>query len=155
GPTCNACGPGKSCLGNSDCDSTICTAGVCQASTCSDGIMNQGETDIDCGGPNCPKCAWTRAGGGFTGTPCFDGIKYDATGVPNSNAYVCTTDNGVNVGPLAVLPIAWTAPNGGLTATLQARAIAAHPTSLTNLILGVAPVVGQPNYFFSTTTQGS
>src|SRR5262249_43534636 len=100
GPTCTACTAGKSCLAGSDCDSTICTGGVCQAATCTDGVQNEGETDIDCGGPNCVKCAWTRAGGGFAGTPCFDGIKYDATGVPNAKAYVCTTDNGVNVGPL-------------------------------------------------------
>jgi len=35
--------------------------GPCAAcATCNDGIQNQGETDIDCGGPNCNAC------------PCFD-----------------------------------------------------------------------------------
>ena len=30
--------------------------GICQAAlpSCNDGIQNQGETDVDCGGPNCP-----------------------------------------------------------------------------------------------------
>ena len=34
--------------------------------TCSDGILNNGETEVDCGGPNCAPC-----GGGET---CSDGI---------------------------------------------------------------------------------
>jgi hypothetical protein len=151
GPNCGACTGGKTCIAPSDCDSTICNNGVCQAASCSDGIQNQKETDIDCGGPNCTKCAWARANNGFAGTPCFDGIKYDATGVVNPDAYICTTDNGVNIGTIAAGAVAaWTAPNGGLTNTLQARAIATHPTSLPNIILGVAPVVGQPNYYFSS-----
>jgi hypothetical protein len=29
---------------------------VVVASTCSDGIKNQGESDIDCGGSNCAQC---------------------------------------------------------------------------------------------------
>ena len=53
---CLACQTGKTCLVASDCQSFMCTAGVCQAAppSCSDGIQNQGETDVDCGGPNCP-----------------------------------------------------------------------------------------------------
>jgi len=41
------CGPGASCV-----------AGECQAypPTCMDAITNGGETDIDCGGPDCPAC---------------------------------------------------------------------------------------------------
>ncbi len=36
----------------------------CDPPTCTDGIQNQGETDIDCGGPNCDPCPPT----------CTDGI---------------------------------------------------------------------------------
>jgi hypothetical protein len=54
---CFGCQNGKNCLVASDCQSFTCMAGICQAAppSCSDGIQNQGETDIDCGGPNCPN----------------------------------------------------------------------------------------------------
>ena len=46
---------------------------TCAAPTCSDGIQNQGETGIDCGGP-CPACVPTCADGiqnqGETGVDC-------------------------------------------------------------------------------------
>lgn len=43
--------------------------------TCNDGIMNQGETETDCGGPNCQACTVA------TGT-CNDGVQNgDETGV--------------------------------------------------------------------------
>ncbi|WP_339707193.1 hypothetical protein [uncultured Kriegella sp.] len=37
--------------------------------TCNDGIQNQGETGIDCGGPNCQPC------GGDVSATCNDGIQ--------------------------------------------------------------------------------
>ena len=43
--------------------------------TCNDGIMNQGETGIDCGGPNCQPCTTAVV-------TCSDGIQNgDETGV--------------------------------------------------------------------------
>ncbi len=30
------------------------------APTCADGVKNQDETDADCGGERCPKCADTK-----------------------------------------------------------------------------------------------
>ncbi|MEX0290914.1 MAG: hypothetical protein AB3N14_17555 [Flavobacteriaceae bacterium] len=43
--------------------------------TCNDGMMNQGETDVDCGGPNCQPCTTAMA-------TCNDGIQNgDETGV--------------------------------------------------------------------------
>ncbi|NAS10799.1 hypothetical protein [Poritiphilus flavus] len=36
--------------------------------TCNDGVMNQGETDVDCGGPNCQPCTNEVA-------TCNDGIQ--------------------------------------------------------------------------------
>jgi len=51
-PTCNeACdtsGPSATCNGNCQIPAPV--------ETCTDGIQNQGETQIDCGGPNCPAC---------------------------------------------------------------------------------------------------
>jgi hypothetical protein len=50
----HACGPGETCFeGN-------CTSSQ-PGSTCSDGIKNGAETDVDCGGPDCPPCATGKA----------------------------------------------------------------------------------------------
>lgn len=58
-----SCAPARTCPNNqacskaADCGSGVCTAGTCQAPTCNDGVLNGGETDVDCGG-SCPgKCA--------------------------------------------------------------------------------------------------
>ncbi len=63
GPVCGAegklCGTGKTCAKAADCQSDNCdttVAHVCKAPTCIDGILNEGETDIDCGGPSCGGC---------------------------------------------------------------------------------------------------
>lgn len=58
------CGPCKRCK-DGTCtkkqDGTVCqgdgtcTNGRCTKPSCTDGIQNQGESDIDCGGP-CPRC---------------------------------------------------------------------------------------------------
>jgi F5/8 type C domain len=59
GPTCAPCTATQHCLVNSDCDSDICDAASrrCDSASCSDTVINQGETDVDCGGSNCPPCA--------------------------------------------------------------------------------------------------
>jgi len=45
------CAPGLRCLGSSDCQSFICaTTGLCTAPTPTDGVKNDSETDVDCGG---------------------------------------------------------------------------------------------------------
>jgi hypothetical protein len=57
GMDCAPCGNGKSCLVAADCQSPLlCTNNKCQAMpTCMDGIKNQDETDVDCGGMTCAK----------------------------------------------------------------------------------------------------
>jgi hypothetical protein len=37
----------------------VCTGGVCAQppTTCANTVLDPGETDVDCGGPNCPQCA--------------------------------------------------------------------------------------------------
>ncbi|RME55293.1 hypothetical protein D6777_01000 [Candidatus Woesearchaeota archaeon] len=60
GDNCRAtskCADGKSCVIGNDCQSLNCQGGVCVAATCSDGIKNQDETDVDCGGSTCNACA--------------------------------------------------------------------------------------------------
>jgi len=55
-------GTGDSCNISADCESRICTSHVCVAPTCSDGKLNGGESDQDCGGNEwysngCSACA--------------------------------------------------------------------------------------------------
>ncbi|MBL4683805.1 MAG: hypothetical protein JKY37_04390 [Nannocystaceae bacterium] len=58
GPNCNTCPDGGGCEQDSDCESGVCdeAAGICEAATCGDGMLNGGETDVDCGGPDCAPC---------------------------------------------------------------------------------------------------
>jgi hypothetical protein len=37
----------------------VCT-GSCVAPSCTDHVRNGTETDVDCGGSNCPRCARTE-----------------------------------------------------------------------------------------------
>ena len=60
GPT-NApkCDTGKDCKLRTDCTSDLCTGGKCAdvGAACMDTILDGKETDVDCGGPDCPRCA--------------------------------------------------------------------------------------------------
>src|SRR5205807_154356 len=56
------------CLIQTDCAGAgngLCTNNACATPTCNDGIKNQGESDIDCGGANCTKCDDGKACGGI------------------------------------------------------------------------------------------
>ena len=65
GANCALCGLGRACFGGGDCLSGLCINGFCgttAGATCNDGILNQGEVDVDCGGP-CAACAPGHLGG--------------------------------------------------------------------------------------------
>jgi hypothetical protein len=55
--SCARCGDGQECQDSSgsDCTSKVCNGGACQTPTCMDGVLNQDETDVDCGG-SCQAC---------------------------------------------------------------------------------------------------
>ncbi|MBN2367453.1 hypothetical protein JXC34_00415 [Candidatus Woesearchaeota archaeon] len=57
GLICEPCNNGLHCLFDFDCKSGFCHPidNICVDPTCTDGFLNQGEEDIDCGGP-CPPC---------------------------------------------------------------------------------------------------
>lgn len=59
GGVCSSCSNGEGCLINSDCVSDYCSSNICSTSvpvvSCTDGIKNQDETDVDCGG-SCLNC---------------------------------------------------------------------------------------------------
>jgi len=52
--------------------SGVCTAGVCSAASCNDGLLNQAETDVDCGGSGCAPCAVGAAC--LVGANCQSGV---------------------------------------------------------------------------------
>ena len=60
GSGCPKCADGKACNVGNDCASAMCNNKVCQPvgmATCFDSVQNAQETDVDCGGPDCPGCA--------------------------------------------------------------------------------------------------
>lgn len=76
------CGATSSAYGETE---DYCFTIACNAPTCDDGIMNQDETGVDCGGASCPPCV----------DACHDGIQNsDETGVDCGGAFClpCTTN---------------------------------------------------------------
>jgi hypothetical protein len=74
-----------------------CVAGTCTppSPTCADGVRNGNETDIDCGGPSCPKCADGK--GCATATDCVSGVCTAGVCVappPACSADVCGAQHG-------------------------------------------------------------
>jgi hypothetical protein len=78
----DACGAGTGCKSATDCKSLVCKAGVCEAPSPSDGVKNDSETDVDCGGSSSPStdgapaCANGKActvGSDCTSTSCQAG----------------------------------------------------------------------------------
>lgn len=57
GGPCLACNAGSECLSNQDCSSGFCSDDLeCEVSSCTDNRQNGYETDVDCGGLECPSC---------------------------------------------------------------------------------------------------
>jgi Cys-rich repeat protein len=70
GGSCPKCGTGKLCSDGDDCTSGVCEPDcsgllclpgtrtpVCRDASCNDNNQNGQETDVDCGGPDCPRCS--------------------------------------------------------------------------------------------------
>lgn len=80
GGTCGPCSIGRSCDSSPDCTNGNCVSGRCAPLPCENGVLDtaNGETDIDCGGSACRKCAGGRhcevAGDCFNGQ-CVAGAK--------------------------------------------------------------------------------
>ncbi|MGZ3426685.1 MAG: hypothetical protein ACXVCV_08560 [Polyangia bacterium] len=93
GPTCPArCPLDGGCAGAGDCQSNVCNVitNVCVADDCHDGMRDDAESDVDCGGDACPKCSAGKAcrtpgdcdnflcnqtSQTCVADPCLDGVK--------------------------------------------------------------------------------
>ncbi len=87
GSFCDGEGVCVECVLDGDCPSAVCQANACAPAKCDDGVKNQGEGDVDCGGPCPAKCATGKTcvaavdcvGGvctaGQCAPTCTDGVK--------------------------------------------------------------------------------
>ncbi len=67
----STCEPTEGCDSDDDCTTLLChePSGRCVAPSCSDGQKNQGEFEVDCGGPNCDACPGGSGPTGCTEAP--------------------------------------------------------------------------------------
>ncbi|MBI4699582.1 MAG: hypothetical protein HY744_00200, partial [Deltaproteobacteria bacterium] len=74
GPSCPKCAIAGACQTGDDCASGYCSTKThkCVETHCDDSTKNADETDVDCGGPSCPKCATDK--GCLSGGDCVDGV---------------------------------------------------------------------------------
>lgn len=96
GGQCAPCPASAACMTGADCASGVCSVNsMCELPNCSDLTLNDGETGIDCGGPNCSPCpdgegcakhadcvSQVCMFGQCQAPSCFDGVQNgDETGV--------------------------------------------------------------------------
>ncbi|HKO52278.1 MAG TPA: hypothetical protein VJV79_31435 [Polyangiaceae bacterium] len=97
------CALTQSCVIHADCASGSCQASKCVAATCQDGIKNQGETAVDCGGATCAQAGSKCANGQACekSLDCTDGFCLNNTcsgackGKPPTLGCPCTPDNSL------------------------------------------------------------
>ena len=93
--TATSCAEGQPCEQNGDCTTKTCTNAKCAppAPGASNGVKDNGETDVDCGGPNAPACA--------AGKTCLGDDDCADKYCPDATPRVCVTprnDDGVKNG---------------------------------------------------------
>ena len=90
GPNCEPCNAGEGCEVPSDCVTELCDPvhGVCEEEHCTNGVADEDETDVDCGGSACAPCddgegcnmgtdcaSASCSGGECTSVSCIDGVR--------------------------------------------------------------------------------
>jgi hypothetical protein len=103
---------------------------------------------------------WKAAGGGFTGTPCYDGIVFVPASAGNI-AYACTDANGAYKATFdAGFNATWTTINGaGATALtnlgLKGIAVISNGNMPNGVVAVASGAAGVPDVFKSNTTAGT
>jgi hypothetical protein len=95
GGPCDPCKTGQACQLNTDCRERICGSNKkCTPATCDDGMLNDSETDVDCGSASCSACldgAGCASHAGCRSGVCWAGICQ----IPNCDDGV---ENGLETG---------------------------------------------------------
>lgn len=133
GPECDPCDDGEDCIEDSDCASQVCVPreNICATPTCKDGVINGGETDLDCGGPCGATCDpgegclvgmdCVSFGCDAGNNTCNDFLSVDAT--PSCSDYdglAAAALTATASGGSGVYTYAWTPDDGSLSAPDQA-----------------------------------
>lgn len=108
GSVCDGAGACVECLGPSDCPTTgdLCVGNECVPVTCGNSQLDTGETDVDCGGPDCSPCADTLK--------CLENDDCQS-GVCDATAKTCTApacDDEVENGSETDVDCGGSCPNG-------------------------------------------
>ena len=90
GGSCGPCDVGASCRSASDCADSICVGGTCKPLPCANGVQDEQETDVDCGGGTCHPCAGARHC--EIGSDCFSGTCVAVSNTCSSIAVVSFAD---------------------------------------------------------------
>jgi hypothetical protein len=87
---CDGSGSCVECVGPSDCPNANqdCVGFVCVGMGCDDGAQNGNETDIDCGGGDCPRCG--VGDGCAEGSDCNSGVCEGSGGQETCQAPSCS-----------------------------------------------------------------
>jgi hypothetical protein len=104
GGPCGLCALGSSCTDSAECQSGICATigcppGVsqcCVSSTCSDNVRNGRETDVDCGGLDCPRCADRSSCG--VNTDCVNNDCFIGVCISCGDGVLTGTETGLDCG---------------------------------------------------------
>jgi hypothetical protein len=115
GPVCPKCADSKSCLRPGDCAGGSCANGYCEVASCSNGVHDElnDETDVDCGGSNCPPCPNRFACA--QGTDCASGLCEGSVCIVASctDGVLDGDETGVDCGGTDCAPCTSTQPSQG------------------------------------------
>lgn len=90
GTVCNDQGSCVECNASVDCADGLCLSNQCVPATCADAVKNGSETDIDCGGADCTRCADGLVCG--IATDCQSGVCTNS--LCTASSCVDMVDNG-------------------------------------------------------------
>ena len=119
GNVCSDAGACVQCNTSADCKTGFCELGVCVNSTCDDHVQDDGETDVDCGGP-CSGCATGQnckvdkdcanlicdpSSHTCTMATCYDGVQNEQETGGDCGGPICGAEGkGCPAGDTCVLP---------------------------------------------------
>ncbi len=141
GPSCTPCLQGKQCKWHGDCASATCVSGACKEASCSDGVVNQQESDVDCGG-TCGPCAAGKKC--VTNTDCVTGACSGGLCGSCGNGIQDPGEDGIDCGGgcatpcLAVLDVDAEGAAGQYVSLAVDDAGGVHIASITDYLTGGA-----------------